>query len=122
MADIALHPLIVYGRTEYPDYHEILAHLFASAKVKPQIAEEHEGITSIIPALEAGTGVALLPPHEESRKEKSKPALNRNKGRKKRFRFIVSFVILAYDCKQSGMPGFASLFDLYQFAFKPLRG
>ncbi|MEY4386098.1 MAG: hypothetical protein RLY20_1381 [Verrucomicrobiota bacterium] len=61
IAEIAQEPLVVYSRSEYPDYHEILAQLFARAKVKPRIAEEHDGITSIIPSVEAGAGVALLP-------------------------------------------------------------
>jgi hypothetical protein len=50
-----------YTRADYPDYHEGLAALFAATKIKPNNAEEHEGVTSLIAALEAGRGVALVP-------------------------------------------------------------
>jgi DNA-binding transcriptional LysR family regulator len=54
-------PLIVYSRAEYPEYHEILAALFALVNAKPRIAEEHEGVTGLIAAVEAGQGIALVP-------------------------------------------------------------
>jgi DNA-binding transcriptional LysR family regulator len=53
-------PLIAYSRKEYPEYHELLAEYFATIKSKPQVAEEHDGITSLIAAVEAGGGVALV--------------------------------------------------------------
>jgi len=59
-AEIAREPLVVYGRSDYPDYHEMLTALFAPAKAKPRIVEEHDGVTSIIAAVESGAGVALL--------------------------------------------------------------
>ena len=60
LADLAQEPLIAYSRKEYPEYHDSLAALFATIKGKPQIAEEHDGITSLIAAVEAGGGVALV--------------------------------------------------------------
>lgn len=60
LADIASQPLVAYGRREYPDYYALLEALFAGAKTKPRVVEEHDGVTSIIAAVEAGTGVALL--------------------------------------------------------------
>jgi DNA-binding transcriptional LysR family regulator len=60
MAEIAREPLVVYSRSEYPDYHEMLDALFSRTKAKPRIAEEHDGVTSIIAAVESGGGVALL--------------------------------------------------------------
>jgi DNA-binding transcriptional LysR family regulator len=53
-------PLIAYSQSDYPEYHEILDELFAGLR-KPQIAEEHDGITSIIAAVESGRGFALVP-------------------------------------------------------------
>lgn len=53
-------PLIAYSRAEYPEYHELLDELFADAGT-PHIAEEHDGITSIIAAVESGRGFALVP-------------------------------------------------------------
>ena len=58
--EIAREPLVVYSRSDYPDYHATLAALFAGAKVRPRIVEEHDGVTSIIAAVESGAGVALL--------------------------------------------------------------
>ena len=61
LADVMREPLIAYSRKEYPEYHEALAELFAGIRGKPQIAEEHDGITSLGTAVEAGCGVALVP-------------------------------------------------------------
>ncbi len=55
--EIAREPLVVYSRQDYPDYHKGLL----SQLKKPKIAEEHDGVTSIIAAVESGVGVALLP-------------------------------------------------------------
>ena len=57
----AREPLIVYSRAEYPEYFEIITVLFATIGAKPRIAEEHEGVTSLIAAVEAGQGIALVP-------------------------------------------------------------
>lgn len=61
LADAAREPFIAYGRKEYPDYHELLADVFSATKGKPRIVEEHDGVSSLISALEAGGGVALMP-------------------------------------------------------------
>lgn len=60
VAEIAREPLVVYSRSDYPDYHAMLAALFAGMKTGPRIVEEHDGVTSIIAAVESGAGVALL--------------------------------------------------------------
>ena len=60
LAEVARQPLIALTRADYPDYHELLAALFAPHKVKPRIAEEHDSIASLIAAVEAGGGVALV--------------------------------------------------------------
>ena len=60
LAELVHEPLIAYSRKEYPEYHELLAKLFTTIKSKPRIAEEHDGITSLIAATEAGGGVALV--------------------------------------------------------------
>lgn len=54
-------PFLAYSRKEYPDYHELLAAVFAKHKARPRIAEELDGVSSLIPAIEAGHGVALMP-------------------------------------------------------------
>ena len=60
LTEIARHPLIAFNHTEYPDYHELLDAWFSAAKVKPRIAEEHDSVSSLIAAVEAGDGVALV--------------------------------------------------------------
>lgn len=57
---IAQERLVAYCVADYPEYHVWLAGLFAASKRPPQIAEEHEGATSLIAAVEAGRGVALV--------------------------------------------------------------
>jgi LysR family transcriptional regulator, benzoate and cis,cis-muconate-responsive activator of ben and cat genes len=61
LAQIAREPLIAYSRKEYPEYHEMLEKLFAPAGRRPRIVEEHDGINSIIAAVESGRGFALVP-------------------------------------------------------------
>jgi DNA-binding transcriptional LysR family regulator len=58
--DLVNERLIVYTRKDYPEYHDWLATLFAPKKA-PHIAEEHDSATSLIAAVEAGRGVALVP-------------------------------------------------------------
>lgn len=60
LAEIAREPLVAYRREDYPDYHAMLESLFARVWVKARIREEHDGVTSIIAAVEAGVGAALL--------------------------------------------------------------
>lgn len=59
LAQVAREPLVVFSRKDYPDYHELLDAIFASAKLKPRIAEEHDSGTSLIAAVESGAGVAI---------------------------------------------------------------
>jgi DNA-binding transcriptional LysR family regulator len=61
LAQVTREPLIGYSRAEYPEYHESLSKLFAAIKDKPHFAEEHDGVTSLITAVEIGRGVALVP-------------------------------------------------------------
>jgi DNA-binding transcriptional LysR family regulator len=62
LADV---PLIAYSREEYPEYHDMLDELFAGVR-KPVIAEEHDGVTSVIAAVESERGFALVPQCVES--------------------------------------------------------
>jgi len=60
LADAAREPFVAYNREEYPDYHRRLIAVFAKVKTKLRIVEEYDGFTSLIPAIEAGRGVALV--------------------------------------------------------------
>jgi DNA-binding transcriptional LysR family regulator len=60
-AKFAQENLIAYSRADYPEYHDELDAIFKNEKRRPHIAEEHDSVTSIIAAVEAGRGVALVP-------------------------------------------------------------
>jgi LysR family transcriptional regulator, benzoate and cis,cis-muconate-responsive activator of ben and cat genes len=54
--------LVVYSRAEYPEYHEWLnAILDGSLRDALASGEEHDNGTSIIAAVEAGRGIAVVP-------------------------------------------------------------
>ena len=61
LAQVAPEPLIGLNRKDYPEAHVETKRLFAAIGLKPNLAEEHEGGTSIIAAVEAGRGIALVP-------------------------------------------------------------
>jgi len=61
LAEVVREPLAIYSREEYPEAHEELAKMFAHLKEKPRIAEEHDGVASLIAGVESGAGVALVP-------------------------------------------------------------
>jgi len=61
LAKIVAEPLIAYSRADYPEYHASLAEIFAPVGRLPTIAEEHDSVTSLIAAVEAGRGIALVP-------------------------------------------------------------
>jgi DNA-binding transcriptional LysR family regulator len=51
---------VIYTRKHYPEYFESLLALFEGFRGKPRIAEEHDSAASLITAVEAGCGVALV--------------------------------------------------------------
>ena len=61
LSRVATEPLIAYSRADYPEYHESLAGIFAPVGRTPAITEEHDSVTSLIAAVEAGRGLALVP-------------------------------------------------------------
>ncbi len=61
LRQVAPEPLIGLNRKDYPEYHVETRKLFAAVGLKPNFAEEHEGGTGIVAAVEAGRGVALVP-------------------------------------------------------------
>ncbi|MDB6149844.1 MAG: Transcriptional regulator, LysR family [Chthoniobacter sp.] len=61
IARAADEPLIAYSRADYPEYHTSLETMFARIGRTPRIAEEHDSVTSLIAAVEAGRGIALVP-------------------------------------------------------------
>ncbi len=61
LTEVAKEPLITYSRKDYPDAHENLTAMFAAIKSKPRIVEEHDSVSSLIAAVEAGNGVTIAP-------------------------------------------------------------
>lgn len=53
-------PLIGFRRDDYPGYLELIEDTFAQFKRTPHITEEHDGISSVLTAVEAGRGIALV--------------------------------------------------------------
>jgi len=60
VTEIAKERLIGYSKNDYPEYHELLAELFARSRPKPVVSEEHDSVTSLIAAVESGRGVAIV--------------------------------------------------------------
>lgn len=61
LSQAAEEPLIAYCRKDYPEYHTELETLFATGGLKPRIVEEHDSASSLIAAVEAGRGAAIVP-------------------------------------------------------------
>lgn len=59
-ADLDGQRLVVYNQREYPDYWNGLAGWFKAEGIQARIASECDGVTSLIAAVEAGLGVALV--------------------------------------------------------------
>lgn len=53
--------LVAYSRADYPEYHAMLAELFAPLGAVPTIVEEHDSATSLMAAVEARRGIAVVP-------------------------------------------------------------
>jgi DNA-binding transcriptional LysR family regulator len=60
LADAASEPFIGLTREEYPDYYDYLSVTFSKVKQKPRVVEEHDSMSGVISAVEAGTGVAMV--------------------------------------------------------------
>jgi DNA-binding transcriptional LysR family regulator len=60
MEQLANERLIAFTLADYPEHHVWLADLFAPLNRSPQVAEEYDSATSLIAAVEAGRGVALV--------------------------------------------------------------
>jgi DNA-binding transcriptional LysR family regulator len=59
-AAAAREPLVAYNRTEYPEAHELVSTLFSDIDVRRRIVEEHDSVSALIAAVEAGAGVAVV--------------------------------------------------------------
>jgi DNA-binding transcriptional LysR family regulator len=60
LEQLAGERIIAFNVENYPEYHRWLAHLFSGLAKPPRIVEEHDSATSLIAAVEAGRGVAMV--------------------------------------------------------------
>ncbi len=60
LEQVAKERLIAFTLADYPEHHAWIADLFAPLNRPPQIVEEYDSATSLIAAVEAGRGVALV--------------------------------------------------------------
>jgi DNA-binding transcriptional LysR family regulator len=61
IAQFARERLVAYSREDYPEYLGLLKALFRRHGFEPDPAEECDSATSLIAAVEAGRGIALVP-------------------------------------------------------------
>lgn len=62
-ADLNEQRLVVYNQKDYPDYWTYVGTWFRQQKINARIASECDGITSLISAVDAGLGIALVVEH-----------------------------------------------------------
>lgn len=60
LADLSGEKLLLYDREQYPEYWERITGFFRENKIQAKIGGEFDGISSLLSALEAGLGSALL--------------------------------------------------------------
>lgn len=58
--DLHEQKLVVYTQRDYPDYWSALSTWFKQQGINARIASECDGVTSLISAVEAGLGIALV--------------------------------------------------------------
>lgn len=58
--DIAGESILAYSREEYPEYWEIVSHWLRGQRARSRMAGEYDGAESLMAAVEAGLGVALV--------------------------------------------------------------
>lgn len=60
LAEVASQPLVGLSRRDYTEYHQKLERMFAPLGLRPRIAVECDGSTSMLTALEAGNGIGII--------------------------------------------------------------
>jgi LysR family transcriptional regulator, benzoate and cis,cis-muconate-responsive activator of ben and cat genes len=59
-AEVAHEPLLVFCQRDYPEYWEIITGWLREHRLRPRIAGEHDGVDSLMAAVESGLGVAMV--------------------------------------------------------------
>src|SRR5712672_2771447 len=59
LTEVAAEPLIGISREDYPNYYDLLSIIFSKVKQKPRVIEEHDSMSGVMSAVEAGPGIAV---------------------------------------------------------------
>ena len=59
IAEVAAEPVIGLTREDYPNYYDLLSVTFSKVKQKPRVIEEHDSMSGVMSAVEAGPGIAV---------------------------------------------------------------
>ena len=59
LTEVAAEPLIGPTREDHAGYYDHLSVIFSKVKRKPRVVEQHDSISGVISAVEAGTGVVI---------------------------------------------------------------
>lgn len=59
-ADAAREPLLVFCQRDYPEYWQLIMAWLREHRQRPAIAGEHDGVNSLLAAVESGLGVAIV--------------------------------------------------------------
>lgn len=60
LSQLKKETLVGFNLQEYPEYGNLLGRIFRSGGKKLRLAEEHESVSSLVAAVEAGMGVAIV--------------------------------------------------------------
>lgn len=60
MADLDGEKLLLYSRTEYPEYWQSISKLFREHGIDAKVGGEFDGVSSLCAAIQAGLGVAFV--------------------------------------------------------------
>jgi DNA-binding transcriptional LysR family regulator len=59
LTEVAAEPSVGLTREDYPNYYDLFSNTFSKVKQKPRVIEEHDSMSGVMSAVEAGTGVAV---------------------------------------------------------------
>ena len=59
LTEVAAEPLIGLTREDYPNYYDLLSDIFSKVKQKPRVIEEHDSMSGVMSAVEAGPASPL---------------------------------------------------------------
>lgn len=59
-AEVASEPLLVFCQRDFPEYWEMVTGWLSEHRARPRITGEYDGVESLMAAVEAGQGVALV--------------------------------------------------------------